>query len=107
MTRELTIYPKMPSRPGPGKGWADHKRDQDRECRLAHEKRFTDAELAAEFHRQDHTFDLICEGYGTETFGLNYAVGHSHEERAAQQRNTLRGFALAPHYYESEIEATA
>lgn len=107
MSKELTIFPKLPRTPGPGKGWADHRAEQDRECRLAHEKRFTDAELAAEFHRQDHTFDLICEGYGTETFGYSFVVGSSHEERAAQQRNTFRRFATAPHYYESEIEAAA
>ncbi|MER2142177.1 MAG: hypothetical protein ABS888_00170 [Eubacteriales bacterium] len=107
MSRGFIIYPKFPRAPQLGKGWAEHLVERDRECRLAHEKRFTDAELAAEFHRQDHTFDLIREGYGTETFGLNYAVGHSHEEQAAQQRNTLRRFALAPHYYESEIEAAA
>lgn len=99
---ELTIHPKSPARPGPGKGWVDHKRDQDRECRLAHEKRFSDAELAAEWHRQDHTFDQIAEGYGVETFGKDYACGHSHEERALNQRNTLHRFATARHYYEEQ-----
>lgn len=107
MSKELTIYPKFPAQPPLGQGWWDHLAIKTRECLLAHEKRFTDAELAAEFHRQNHTFDLICEGYGTETFGYSFVVGSSHEERAAQQRNTLHKFATAPHYYESEIEAAA
>lgn len=102
MSKELTIYPKFPRTPQPGQGWESHRRDQDRECRLAHEKRFTDAELAAEFHRQDRTFDLICEGYGTETFGYSFVAGSSHEERAAQQRNTIRRFAQATHYFEEQ-----
>lgn len=82
MSKELTIYPKLPRRPGPGRGWADLKRDQDRECRLAHEKRFTDAELAAEFHqaRAAHQrvggFDLLSRVY------------------------TFAHFATAPHYFE-------
>lgn len=63
-------------------------------------KRFTDAELAAEWHRHDHTFDLLTEGIGVETFGKDYIRGSAHEERALNQRNTLHRFATAPHYFE-------
>lgn len=81
MSKELTIYPKLPRTPGPGTGWADLRRDQDRECRLAHEKRFTDAELAAEVHAA--------------------------RKAVIRERYTLHKFATSPHYYESEIEAAA
>lgn len=73
----LTVYPKSPSRPGPGKGWADWRRDRDRECKQAHEKRFTDAELAAEYH--------AARGF-----------------EPLMRVSTLARFARTPHYYEEQ-----
>ena len=63
-------------------------------------KHLTDAELAAEWHRQDSTFILMAEGYGVETFGSDYALGSAQEVRAASQRDTLHRFAVAAHYDE-------
>lgn len=105
MSKELTIFPKLPRTPGPGTGWADLRRDQDRECQLAHDKRFSDAELAAEFEaaRCDYLLMQHTGGVWTplgETWPMNpQDTGH--------RVGTLHRFATAPHYYESEIEAAA
>ena len=81
---ELTIYPKQPSRPGPGKGWADWRRDQDRECRMAHDKRFSDAELAAEYWQAN----------------TKCATSFPLPETEWAHAETLHRFATHPHYYE-------
>ena len=90
----LTIYPKQPSRPGPGKGWADWRRDQDRECKMAHDKRFSDAELAAEVWQAE----MQWQGYSDD-----YCWGDEHRDHRDQlgrDADTMHRFAVTPHYYE-------
>ena len=84
---ELTVYPRQQRTPGPGTGWADWRRDQDRECRMAHDKRFSDAELAAEWWRSER--DLTIHWYD--------AMACSFLPRECA---TLLRFASHPHYYE-------
>ena len=83
----LTIYPRQPRTPGPGKGWADWRRDQDRECKLAHDKRFSDAELAAEWWRSER--DLTIHWY--DAMACSFLT---------RECATLLRFASHPHYYE-------
>ena len=70
--------------------------------RHAERKRFTDAELAAEFWKHEDTFNLIAEGYGVETFGTDYACGSSHEELARDRLRTIERFATHPHHTEQD-----
>ena len=95
---ELTIYPKQPSRPGPGKGWADWRRDQDRECKLAHDKRFSDAELAAEYEaaRCDYMIQRATGSCWAPLFDT-WAMDPESIQKRAQ---TLLRFASRDHYYE-------
>ena len=83
----LTIYPRQPRTPGPGKGWADWRRDQDRECRMAHDKRFSDAELAAEWWRTNLSLQRTNE---------------SANDALRTERYTLHRFAVTAHYYEEQ-----
>lgn len=92
---ELTVHPKQPSRPGPGTGWADWRRDQDRECKLAHDKRFSDAELAAEYWQERDHVHCLFRNDPEELPDLITTI-----RRAAAIEHTLHRFAVAPHYYE-------
>lgn len=100
---ELTIYPRQPRTPGPGTGWADWRRDQDHEGKMAHDKRFTDAELAAESYRQ-MVRAVAVAGIATLDNGeivpadvLGPSADLSPETRCL---GVIKRFATHPHYYE-------
>lgn len=62
----------------------------------AKEKRFSDAELAAEFWRVNGNYDEVAEGYR-----IDYFPGHERtEEQLKEDWDTFLRFAEYPHYDE-------
>lgn len=96
----LTIYPRQPRTPGPGTGWADWRRDQDRECRMAHDKRFSDAELAAEY--ESARCDAMMQSHTGSCWAPYNETWDMRPEPIRLRERTLLRFAVAPHYYEEQ-----
>ncbi|MDQ5860672.1 MAG: hypothetical protein M3536_00215 [Actinomycetota bacterium] len=88
----LTAYPKHPAADDVyyiTGAWAPS-------CITAKEKRFTDAELAAEYWRKAGEFDACAEGYSTGGDGYNFES----EEIESERTTTLYRFHSLPHYDE-------
>jgi len=63
---------------------------------VAVDKRFTDAELAAEWHYQDNRCGQVCEGYGVAHDGSSMGA----EEDEIEKLRLVYRFATLPHYDE-------
>ncbi len=65
-------------------------------CIVARDKRFTDAELAAEWQYQDNRCGQVCEGYGVAHDGTSMGT----EEEEIELLRLMYRFATLHHFDE-------
>lgn len=90
----LTIYPKHPDMDDTyyiDGAWAPA-------CITAQDKRFTEAELAAEYWRHDGDTSAVYEGLRVETWGGEVGTGDAAEKVMKHRLNTLEQLASLPHH---------
>lgn len=90
----LTAYPKHPDMDDTyyiNGAWAPA-------CITAQDKRFTDAELAAEYWRHDGDTSAVYEGLRVETWGGEAGTGDAAEKVMKHRLETLEQLATIPHH---------
>lgn len=94
---ELTVYPKL-ERPLYGHQIEGYRQQVKAEIELREAKRFTDAELAAEYYRMD---GLCRKEQWIEAVRDDYCEAERRGQAMMYDRlNTLYRFATLPHYDE-------
>jgi hypothetical protein len=97
MPLELTVHPKL-ERPMWGHQIEGYRQQVRAESAIREAKRFTDAELAAEWHYQDNRCGQVFEGYSVAHDGSSMGS----EEDEIEKLQIAYRFATLPHHDEQD-----